>query len=652
MQNFKNTFKVQVDTKGFNKKPESEDIGGIKARTQKSEPKSLTLEELAGYIEKGHSFSTGVLCGGLGAKNWSQQQLFAIDIDNNNEDLPILGINDAIKIYKDKGLEPVIGYYSFSCTKDKPKYRLIFAMDEVVVDESKRSFIIETLIKQFPQADESCKNADRIFYGTNKKVKIAKIINKVDFQKIIELGEPERENTKSELDDLKAKFDFQELLDKECGEIVRLTDKYIMYKNCPICSHKEDFVFYPKTNTFKCFGANGNVGGSIIDYLMYTRKFNQKKAIDHFLYSLCKLPKNTKQEHFQIPKQLTTISSHELMTTELPPMYWCVENLLPQGLAILCSPPKFGKSWLCLLLSIKIALGNDVLGFKTNKSRVLYLALEDSNRRIKHRLNKLLDNEKPPENIEFAIQANSISLGLIDMLEDFVATKPDTKLIIIDTLQKIRTGANKNEGAYAADYRELGLLKSFADKHNICMLVVHHLRKQKDSDVFNKISGTNGIMGTADTLLIIEKTNRSSDDAELHITGRDVEEESLFLQFDNTTCEWTSNGNAEIQERKREKQEYENDHIMKAVHKLLETEDTWKGTIKELLSDIYTHCKISIDDSPETVGKRLRKYQQLMYQVHGIDYIPPSPNGSNGKRIHKFKKGFTVDSETFEQLFD
>ena len=647
-------FLVQVDSKGFNQKPESKDIGGIKVRTQKSEPQNLTIKELAKYIEKGHSFSTGVLTGGLGATNWNQQQLFAVDIDNDNVNQPILNVNDAIKICKDNELTPIICYHSFSSTKRKPKYRLIFALDEIIVEENKRSFIAETLIKLFPQADESCKNADRIFFGTNKKVQTSSYTTKITFQKIIELGEPKIESLKSDLEKLKAKFDFKKFLDAECGEITRTNQKYIMYKTCPICKHKDDFVYYPKTNSFKCFSTHGNVGGSIIDYLIYTRKFNQKEAIDYFLYTLCKLPKNKKQEQFLIPKNLTTISSYELMTSELPPLYWCVENLLPQGLGILAAPPKFGKSWLCLLLSLKVALGEDFLGFRTNKSKVLYLALEDSHHRIQNRLKRLLRENMCPEDIIFAIKATTVSQGLIDGLEDHIKNSPDTKLIIIDTLQKVRTGVNKNEGAYAADYRELGELKSFADKHNICILVVHHLRKQKDSDIFNRISGTNAIMGAADTILVIEKNNRylhNICDTKLHITGRDVESEDINLEFDLINCEWKSIGNEENQQKKREKKECENDPIIKALKKLLDNSENnkWHGTAKEFLSDINQYCGINIDDTPETVGKRLRKYQYLMKEVYDISYTPPSPNGSNGKRIHKFKIG--IDESLFENIF-
>ncbi len=228
---------------------------------------------------------------------------------------------------------------------------------------------------------------------------------------------------------------------------------------------------------------------------------------------------------------------------------------------------------------------------------------------------------------------------------------PKTKLIAIDTLQKIRSGASKQEGAYAADYREVGMLKSFADKYNITVLLVHHLRKQKDTDIFNKISGTNGIMGVADTIFILDKDSRESDEAKLHITGRDVEFDELYLRFNRSTCQWTCEGNAEIQEKKREIREYGNDLVIKALRKLIEIEASWRGTAQELLNAFIDKCNINVDEKPETIGRKLRKYSNLMRDIDGIIYTAPSVNGSNGRREHKFHTGILF-ADDVDSLFN
>lgn len=638
MNNTDSNIVVQVDSKAYTHKPEGNEIGGIKSRTQKSEAQNLTMEKFATEIERGKSFSPGILEGGLGASNWKEQQIFCVDIDNNDETLPILTPKEAMKICRDNGVPPALCYKTFSDTEEKPKFRLMFKLNEPVKDESKRLLVASTLVALFPQADKSCVNADRIFFGTNRKVKI--LDKTISFDKILELSAKQAAPVKelTELDKLKSEFDFENFLNEVCGEITRKTETYIMYKNCPICGHHDDFIYYKKSKTFKCFGAHGGAGGSIIDYLMATSKLSRKQAIDYFKYELCTLPKGSKSSLLQ-QSQLELISAEQLIKQKLAPINWCIEDFLPQGLTLLVAQPKAGKSWLTLAICISVSMGKDFLGYHTNKGESLYLALEDSRHRLKNRLGKILGENEIPENFNFVIKAPSLANGLIDMLEKHMQEHPATKLIAIDTLQKIRTGATRQEGAYAADYREVGMLKSFADKHNITVLLVHHLRKQKDADVFNKISGTNGIMGVADTIFILDKDSRESNEAKLHITGRDVEFDELYLRFNKSTCQWTCEGNAEVQEKKRKIREYINDPVIKALHKLIEIDTNWHGTAQELLNAFIDKCNINVNEKPETIGRKLRKYTDLMLEVDGITYTPPNPNGSNGRREHKFHAG-------------
>lgn len=633
---------VQVDSKAYAYKPEGKEIGGIKSRTQKSEAKNLTIEEIATEIEQGKSFSPGILEDGLGASNWKEQQIFGIDIDNNDETLPILTPKEAIKICKDNGMLPALCYKTFSDIEVKPKFRFMFKLNEPLKDKSKRLLVASTLVALFPQADKSCVNADRIFFGTNRKVKI---LNKtVSFDKILELSAKQAAPVKevTELDKLKSEFDFESFLNETCGEITRKTETYIMYKNCPICGHHDDFIYYKKSKTFKCFGAHGGAGGSIIDYLMATSKLSRKQAIDYFKHELCGLPK-TSTIKTQPSQKLETISSYELVNTTLAPLHWCVDDLFVQGATVLASPPKFGKSWLMLDLCNSVANGKDFLGFKTHQSRTLYLALEDSPNRLKGRIAKIIKNSgEPSANFDIATKSGTLSNGLINMLEDYVAEKPDTKLIVIDTLQKVRA-MSRNNDKYASDYDELGALKAFADKYAICLVLVHHLKKGKENDPFDKISGTNAIMGASDTSIVLTKEDRLCDTCTMHITGRDVKSEKLILEFDKSKCVWICNGNAEYQAHKRAIKEYNENPITIAIRELMELEPHgWSGNAEKLLKVLQARCHFVTDDNPAIFAKKLNKLTELFKEVDRIFHTPPPPNGSNGKRLHKFIKGYPI----------
>ena len=144
--------------------------------------------------------------------------------------------------------------------------------------------------------------------------------------------------------------------------------------------------------------------------------------------------------------------------------------------------------------------------------------------------------------------------GLIKQLNEELDEHPDIKLIIIDTLQKVRGSAKRNELAYATDYRELGGLKEYADQKRICIFLIHHLRKMADeNDVFNMISGSNGIMGVCDTIFIIYKKKRQDENAMMFMTGRDIRQKDIVVHFDETEYRWEMVGSAEEEERKRKK---------------------------------------------------------------------------------------------------
>ena len=223
--------------------------------------------------------------------------------------------------------------------------------------------------------------------------------------------------------------------------------------------------------------------------------------------------------------ELKTVNCEQLMTTPLKPIKFCVDGMLSTGLFILAGAPKVGKSWLALDMALSIAKGEKLLGRETQRGTALYLCLEDSYARIQNRLFELTG--EPSENLHFAIMAGTLGGELEKQIKNFKSQHDDLKIIIIDTLQKIRPG---DESSYATDYKELSILKNLADKLQIAILLVHHTRKCRDNDPFNMISGTTGISGCVDGSMVMIEKQRGSGEAVLHCVGRDIENLELHLR--------------------------------------------------------------------------------------------------------------------------
>ena len=235
------------------------------------------------------------------------------------------------------------------------------------------------------------------------------------------------------------------------------------------------------------------------------------------------------------PHKLTVIDGETLMDKRLPPTKFCVDTLLPQGLCILGGSPKVGKSWLVLDLCVHVAQGTPLWGLDVARGEVLYLCLEDSERRIQERLNTITDNV--PDGMYFATGCTSIESGVCDWLRDFKRQHPAITLVAIDTFQLIRTPTP--DVSYGGDYAELRVLKELADELGICLLLVHHLRKMNDKDPVNKLSGSTGIPGAADAIFVLDKNERMERFAMLHVSGRDIRDRKIQLELDKDTCIWT-----------------------------------------------------------------------------------------------------------------
>ena len=226
--------------------------------------------------------------------------------------------------------------------------------------------------------------------------------------------------------------------------------------------------------------------------------------------------------------KLETITAEDLQNRTYEPTHFLVDELIPEGLHILAGAPKIGKSWLALWLCLCISQGQPLWNFATTQGEALYLSLEDSFQRIQTRLFDL--TEDAPPTLHFAIMADMLKHGLEQQIGQFLTDHPATKLVVIDTLQRVRS-AGGDSNLYANDYQDVGLLKQLADKQHIAILLIHHLRKLHDDDPMNMISGSTGLSGAADSTFVFQKNSRLANVASLHCTGRDIPDRTLKLEF-------------------------------------------------------------------------------------------------------------------------
>lgn len=233
-------------------------------------------------------------------------------------------------------------------------------------------------------------------------------------------------------------------------------------------------------------------------------------------------------------KRLEAIDGETLMEMELPPTRFCVQGLLPQGVAILGGAPKTGKSWLALDLCVRVAKGEPLWGMRTERGTVVYLCLEDNLRRIRDRIYCIA--EDVPDNLFFSVSAGTVEDGLCGQIAQFILEHADTVLVVIDTFQMVR--GKMADLSYASDYDDIQQIKKLADEYGVTILLVHHLRKQGSGDPLNRLSGTTGISGAVDAVFILDKGRRSQQGATLVCTGRDIEYRELELRFRSENCSW------------------------------------------------------------------------------------------------------------------
>lgn len=302
------------------------------------------------------------------------------------------------------------------------------------------------------------------------------------------------------------------------------------------------------------------------------------------------------------------------MSTHFETQRHIVRNLIAPGLTILAGSPKVGKSFFSLDLVQCVAKGEPFLSRDVTPGDVLYLALEDSAARLQRRSRELGHTESTSR-LSFLLDAPTIQEGLLSTLEEWVKEVSEPRLIVIDTLQRVR-GINTSRDVYGADYQALHTLKSFADKYKLAIVAIHHLAKptlaQRGGDVFDRVNGSNGVTGAVDAMIVMDG-KRGEGTATLKIAARDVESEDIPLI--RSGAKWICTSPEAVAREK-----YERDPlvpIIRALKKSQFTEHAWSTTFENFASAVNTIKGAPIMNA-QAAGKWLRAREGDLLRFDGI----------------------------------
>ena len=308
-------------------------------------------------------------------------------------------------------------------------------------------------------------------------------------------------------------------------------------------------------------------------------------------------------------KKLRTVSGDELMKKTIKPARFVVNGLLPRGLNIVAGKRKEGKSWLMLDLCFSVAEGEKFLDHPTEQGTVLYLDLEDPESRLIQRARGIRD--VIPSKFHEATKAGRLGGGLTEQIEDFVKEHPDTNLVVIDTLQKIR----KPKGdTYAGDYAVISALKNLADRLDIAIVCIHHTRKMKAKDTFDSVLGSTGLTAAADGIYVLERKADGKPFGRLSYISRDLPDGDLPVRFDHDTCRWYPIASSDM-----ERELLLADEAMSALVSFMKQELIYEGTATDLCE------RLGLNIGANNLSSKLSKYKNSLQKL-GVDYTKEKRN--------------------------
>ena len=286
--------------------------------------------------------------------------------------------------------------------------------------------------------------------------------------------------------------------------------------------------------------------------------FDLQQAVDDLLVAQrAQAQAHGEQTPCLTPARFTVLTAQALLALDLPPQHWVIPDLLPAGCTLFTGRGKDGKSLLMLNLCVAVATGGIALNHvRVPAGDVLYLALEDGERRAQARLRAQLQHcglTEAPARLDFVLwDAPRVGQGFEEALTAWLDDHAAARLVVIDILEKIRPPRPRGGSVYADDYAALATLQRLAQQRNVAIVVVHHSNKLRAEDVRDTASGSMGLIAACDTFWSLQRRAGQAD-AVLHVTGRDVESQALALRFADGF--WSVLGDAETVRRSQASQD-------------------------------------------------------------------------------------------------
>ena len=323
--------------------------------------------------------------------------------------------------------------------------------------------------------------------------------------------------------------------------------------------------------------------------------------IKNLFKKLGSVPQSDDYEKVKTVKDFSSkgLDMHVLMNTEIAPLKYAIRPILPEGFVCIAGRPKAMKSWTMLKIAYAVVNGVDFMGHKTEQGDVLYLALEDSKRRIKDRLLKMGEDKSKHPTILLANDVPYLGFGFEESIERWIEQSENPRLIIIDTLARIKPRQGKKSGtAYDLDNELLNKLQTIAIQKNITIAFVTHLSKQSTDYSWDRIQGSVGMQGMTDAMWLIDRGDTSKN-ASITGRGRDIEDFEYAVKWNEDKYQYDFEGNLQIVEMNENRRE-----VLDAMREL-----TNAGTEEINPRDVCKYFNVSVTSKD---GRRLSKTMQRM----------------------------------------
>ena len=246
---------------------------------------------------------------------------------------------------------------------------------------------------------------------------------------------------------------------------------------------------------------------------------------------------------------------------QFDPLRYVIPGYLTEGATLLVGKPKLGKSWLALDWCISVAIGGFAMGaIECEQGDVLYAALEDNQRRLQRRMSQVIPKGQSwPARLTLTTTMKRVDDGLLEQIRAWAKASENPRLVAIDTLAKVRPPGKRNDNPYEADYRAVSPFLTLAGELQIAIVIVHHTRKAEADDPLDMVSGTTGLTGGVDAVMILTRDGQGT---VLHGRGRDLDDIEVAVKLDNSG-RWSLLGDADEVRRSKERNQ-----ILEAVRTL------------------------------------------------------------------------------------